>query len=182
MFGFHGLVHLDSACLGVALADPQFLLGQDHLLHRAGAAALAIELARIAVAIMRGCTRCRDRLAVFIGLQQQDVGRGQRAQQHVVAVVIQARVGQRHQDMSILFQLEALAVQLDVQVAHLHGVGVDDQVFHLAGKLAVGGLHVPAANIRVAIGNLVMIEVVQPAQVGGAGGLIGFMVAHRFSP
>src|SRR5688500_3453779 len=50
VLGFHRLAHIDLTGLAYALADAQFFLRYGQALHRAVAAAIAVELARVRIA------------------------------------------------------------------------------------------------------------------------------------
>src|SRR5687768_6795486 len=56
------------------------------------------------------------------------------------------------------------AVEIDVDVAHAHLAGIDDQLVDLADLLSTRSDHIPSANVGIAIGNLVVVELVEPTE------------------
>ena len=57
--------------------------------------------------------------------------------------------------------LDELVVQVHVQVADLHRGRVHQQVVHLADRASVGGEHLPTPHVRITLGHLEIVQLVQ---------------------
>ncbi len=93
--------------------------------------------------------------------QPPGVGRPQVVHEDLLVVLIQPGEADRDERVAVLFGLDHLVLEVHVQVADLHGSGVDEELIHFADLVPVGRTHVPAADVRLPFGDLVVLEVVE---------------------